>query len=66
MNYESLFDMNHQFNGFIKNMDDLKKEDNKLYELYPTGNFTLMAGKIYVALPTKPTQEEIKKYNIIT
>ncbi len=66
MNYVSLVDMNNQFNGFIKNINDLKKEDDKLYELYPTGNFTLMAGKIYVALSSKPTQEEIKKYNIIT
>ncbi len=66
MNYQSLSAMNHQFNGFIKNMDELKEKENKQYELYPTGNFTLMSGRIYVALPSsKPTQEEIKKYNII-
>jgi hypothetical protein len=66
MNYQSLFDMNNRFNGFIKNMDEIKEKENKQYELYPTGNFTLTSGRIYVALSSsKPTQEEIKKYNII-
>ena len=65
MNYQSIYDMNHRFNGFIINMDDLKKGDNKQYELYPTGESTLMCGRVYIALSSKPTPEEIKKYNII-
>jgi hypothetical protein len=40
------------------------KED-KSYTLYPTGDCTIQSGRKYIALPSKPTEEEKKKYNII-
>ena len=45
-----------KYNSYVINTSQL--EPTKQYQLYPT-------GRKYIALPSKPTQEEIKKYNIM-
>jgi len=51
-----------KYQSYVKNEHELK--DGKTYQLYPTGDIDLN-GRKYVALSTPPTQEEIKKYNIM-
>ena len=51
-----------KYNSYVINMSQL--EPTKQYQLYPTGDSDLN-GRKYVALPSKPTPEEIKKYNIM-
>jgi len=51
-----------KYNSYVVNASNL--EPDKKYELYATGNAD-MNGRKYIALPSKPTPEEIKKYNIM-
>jgi len=51
-----------KYNSYVMNTHKL--EITKKYELYATGDSD-MNGRKYVALPSKPTPEEIKKYNIM-
>jgi len=51
-----------KYSSYVINTYEL--EPIKRYELYATGDAD-MNGRKYVALPSKPTQEEIKKYNIL-
>jgi len=51
-----------KYNSYVVNVYNL--ESGKKYELYATGNAD-MNGRKYVALPSRPTPEEIKKYNIM-
>lgn len=51
-----------KYNSYVVNAYNL--EPGKKYELYATGNAD-MNGRKYVALSSKPTPEEIKKYNIM-
>jgi len=51
-----------KYNSYVINTSQL--ESTKQYQLYPTGDSDLN-GRKYVALPSKPTPEEIKKYNIM-
>jgi len=50
-----------KYNSYVINTSQL--EQTKQYQLYPTGEADLN-GRKYVAL-SKPTPEEIKKYNIM-
>jgi hypothetical protein len=51
-----------KYNSYVINTHEL--EPTKRYELYATGDAD-MNGRKYVALSSKPTEEEIKKYNIL-
>jgi len=51
-----------KYNSYVINTHDL--HSIKKYQLYATGDSD-MNGRKYVALTTKPTPEEIKKYNIM-
>ena len=51
-----------KYNSYVVNTHKL--ESDKKYNLYATGDAD-MNGRKYVALPSKPTPEEIKKYNIM-
>lgn len=51
-----------KYNSYVINTSQL--EPTKQYQLYPTGDSDLN-GRKYIALPSKPTPEEIKKYNIM-
>ena len=51
-----------KYNSYVINASQL--ESTKQYQLYPTG-YADLNGRKYVALHSKPTPEEIKKYNIM-
>ena len=51
-----------KYNSYVMNTHEM--DPTKWYELYATGDADLN-GRKYVALPSKPTPEEIKKYNIL-
>jgi len=50
--------------NWITNLENIKNTEK--VKLYPTGNCSISAGKIYVALPSNKilTQNDISKYNI--
>jgi hypothetical protein len=51
-----------KYNSYVMNTHEM--DPTKRYELYATGDADLN-GRKYIALPSKPTPEEIKKYNIL-
>ncbi len=51
-----------KYSSYVINTHEL--EPTKKYELYATGDADVN-GRKYVALPSKPTPEEMKKYNIL-
>jgi hypothetical protein len=51
-----------KYQSYVTNTHELKKD--KTYQLYATGDADLN-GRKYVALSKPPTEEEIKKYNLL-
>jgi hypothetical protein len=58
-------DKKYGYSPWITNLNNINSKDDVV--MYPTGDYTLSSGRIYIALPAnkKLTQLEKEKYNII-